>query len=92
MITVTEVTVRKIFSSNRVKGIASIIINDCIAINDIKIIQSMSGMFIAMPSRRTPNGEFKDIVYPINAETRETIQKAILEEYENLLQQGADNI
>ena len=92
MIAVTEVIVRKIFSSNRVKGTASITINNSIAINDIKIIESMNGMFIAMPSRKTPNGEFKDIVYPINAETRETIQKAILEEYENQKQQGADNI
>jgi stage V sporulation protein G len=51
-------------------------------VHDIKVIDGQNGTFIAMPSRRTPDGEFKDIAHPINSETREMIQKAILEEYE----------
>lgn len=91
MIAITEVTVKRI-NSERLKGIARIIINDCIAINNIKIIDSITGMFIAMPSRLAPNGEFKDIVCLIGADTRKIIQDAILKEYEKNSQLGADNI
>ena len=80
---ITSVTVRKIEKENsRMKGIASVLIDDCFAVHDIRIIDGDNGLFIAMPSRKTPNGEFKDIAHPINAETREKIQKAILEAYE----------
>ena len=63
---ITDVRLRKVNSENRMN----------------KVIESQNGLFIAMPSRKTPNGEFKDIAHPINAETREKIQKAILEAYE----------
>ncbi len=66
---ITDVRLRKVNSENRMKAVAS-------------VIESQNGLFIAMPSRKTPNGEFKDIAHPINAETREKIQKAILEAYE----------
>ena len=79
---VTDVRVRKVTSQNRMKAIASITIDDVFVIHDIKVIESDKGLFIAMPSRKTPNGEFRDIAHPINAETREKIQKAILEAYE----------
>ena len=79
---ITDVRVRKIATQNRMKAIASITIDDVFVIHDIKVIESDKGLFIAMPSRKTPNGEFKDIAHPINAETREKIQKAILEAYE----------
>lgn len=79
---VTDVRVRKVTSQNRMKAIASITIDDVFVIHDIKVIESDKGLFIAMPSRKTPNGEFKDIAHPINAETREKIQKAVLEAYE----------
>ena len=82
MIEITEVSVIKVNSTNRVKGIASITINNCFVVNDIKILESQNELFIVMPSRRTPNGEFKDIAHPINAETRKVIQDAILREYE----------
>ena len=78
---ITDVRVRKVASQNRMKAIASITIDDVFVIHDIKVIESQDGLFIAMPSRKTPNGEFKDIAHPINAETREKIQKAILEAY-----------
>ena len=82
MINITEVKVVKIENNIRVKGIASITIDDSFVVHDIKILESEKGLFVAMPSRRTPTGEFKDIAHPINAETREIIQKAVLNEYE----------
>ena len=84
MINITNVKVIKTEGNFRVKGIASITIDDSFVVHDIKIIETQNGLFVAMPSRRTPSGEVKDIAHPINAETRELIQKAILSEYEKI--------
>lgn len=78
---ITDVRVRKVNSQNRMKAIASITIDNVFVIHDIKVIESDKGLFIAMPSRKTPNGEFKDIAHPINTETREMIQQIILAKY-----------
>ena len=78
---ITDVRVRKVNSQNRMKAIASITIDNVFVIHDIKVIESDKGLFIAMPSRKTPNGEFKDIAHPINTETREMIQQVILAKY-----------
>lgn len=83
MINITNIKVTKM-DNFRVKGIASITIDDSFSVHNIKILEGKSGLFVAMPSRRTPSGEFKDIAHPINAETRELIQKAILSEYEKI--------
>ena len=83
MIEITDVKIIKT-ESFRYKGIASITINNCFVVNDIKIIEGKSGLFIVMPSRKTVNGEIKDIAHPINSETREKIKKTILEKYNNL--------
>ena len=79
---ITDVRLRKVNSENRMKAVASVTFDNEFVIHDIKVIESQNGLFIAMPSRKTPNGEFKDIAHPINAETREKIQKAVLEAYE----------
>ena len=79
---ITDVRLRKVNSENRMKAVASVTFDNEFVIHDIKVIESQNGLFIAMPSRKTPNGEFKDIAHPINAETREKIQKAILDAYE----------
>ena len=81
---ITDVRLRKVNvnSENRMKAVASVTFDKEFVIHDIKVIESQNGLFIAMPSRKTPNGEFKDIAHPINAETREKIQKTILEAYE----------
>ena len=79
---ITDVRLRKVNSENRMKAVASVTFDNEFVVHDIKVIESQDGLFIAMPSRKTPNGEFKDIAHPINAETREKIQKAILEAYE----------
>ena len=79
---ITDVRVRKITDEGKMKCIVSITFDNLFVVHDIKVIEGQNGLFIAMPSRKTPNGEFKDIAHPINAETREKIQKAILEAYE----------
>jgi len=78
---ITDVRLRKVNSENRMKAVASVTFDNEFVIHDIKVIESQNGLFIAMPSRKTPNGEFKDIAHPINAETREKIQNSILEAY-----------
>lgn len=82
MIDITNVKVIKTEGNLRVKGIASITIDDSFVVHDIRILESERGLYVAMPSRRTPDGVFKDITHPINAETRELIQKAVLNEYD----------
>ena len=81
MLEVTKVNIYKVENLGQVKAIASIVINNAIAINNIKIIEGKKGLFIGMPSKKNEKGVFKDIVCPINNETRETIQNAILKEY-----------
>ena len=80
--TITDVRVRKIASDGKMKAIVSVTFDNEFVVHDIKIIEGQNGLFIAMPSRKTPDGEFKDIAHPINTETRERIQSAILEAYE----------
>ncbi len=81
---ITSVKVRKIEKEeSRMKGIASVVIDDCFAIKDIRIIEGEKGLFIAMPSRKYPNGEYRDVAHPINAETRAMFEDAIIEEYNN---------
>ena len=80
---ITDVRLRKVNSENRMKAVASVTFDNEFVIHDIKVIESANGLFIAMPSRKTPNVEFKDIAHPINAETREKVQKAILEAYDS---------
>lgn len=79
---ITDVRVRKIASEGKMKAIVSVTFDNEFVVHDIKIIEGQNGLFIAMPSRKTPDGEFKDIAHPINTETRERIQSAILEAYE----------
>lgn len=79
---VTSVKVKKIEKENsRMKGIAEILLDDMIAIHDIRIISGDNGIFVAMPSRKTPTGDYRDIVHPISQEARDIIEKAIVEEY-----------
>ncbi|GIW49229.1 MAG: regulatory protein SpoVG [Caloramator sp.] len=79
---VTDVRVRKITNEGKMKAIVSVTFDNELVVHDIKVIEGQNGLFIAMPSRKTPDGQFKDIAHPINSETREKIQQAILAEYE----------
>jgi len=84
---ITDIRVRKIESSSKMKAIVSITIDDAFVIHDIKVIESPTRLFIAMPSRQNREGEYKDIAHPINSETREALQTAILEAYEKALKE-----
>ena len=81
---ITDVRIRKIATEGKMKAIVSITFDNEFVVHDIKVIEGQSGLFIAMPSRKTPDGEFKDIAHPINTQTREKIQTAILGEYEKV--------
>lgn len=81
---ITDVRVRKIDSEGKMKAVVSVTFDNEFVVHDIKVIESQNGLFIAMPSRKAPDGEFRDIAHPINAETRGKIQNAILEKYESI--------
>ena len=82
---VTDVRIRKVTEEGKMKAIVSVTFDDEFVVHDIKIIEGQNGLFIAMPSRKMADGEFRDIAHPINAETRKKIQDAIFEEYEKIL-------
>ncbi|MBR7091472.1 MAG: septation regulator SpoVG [Clostridia bacterium] len=83
---ITDIRIRIVKKDdNKLKAVASLTIDDCFAVHDIKVIDGNQGLFIAMPSRKTPEGNFKDIVHPLNTETREAIRDLILAEYEKVL-------
>ncbi len=83
MMNITDVRVKKVNTEGRMKAIASITFDDAFVVRDIRVIEGHNGLFVAMPSRKTPSGEFRDIAHPITSECREIIQEAILKEYEN---------
>ena len=79
---VSDVRIRLVNKEdNKLKAVASITIDDCFVVHDIKVIEATDGVFIAMPSRKTNDGEYKDIAHPLNTETRETLKEAILTAY-----------
>ena len=81
---ITSVNVRKIEKEgSRMRGIASVLLDDSFAVHDIRIIEGEKGLFIAMPSKKTPTGEYRDIAHPINPEVRAMFEEAILDAYEN---------
>ena len=84
---ITDVRVRKIATEGKMKAIVSVTFDNEFVVHDIKIIEGQNGLFIAMPSRKTPDGEFKDIAHPIYTDTREKIQVSILEAYEKALEE-----
>jgi len=88
---ITDVRVRLAKSSNgKLKAVASITIDGCFAVHDIKIIEGDNGPFIAMPSRKTPEGDFKDIAHPINPDARALISDLVLKAYREQLAQDQD--
>lgn len=78
---VTDVRIRRLTKEGKMRAIVSITFNDKFVVHDVRVIEGNNGLFVAMPSKRTPNGEFRDIAHPINAETREVIQNSVLEAY-----------
>ena len=82
---ITDIRVRKITAEGRMKAVVSVTFDDAFVVHDIKVIEGQDKLFIAMPSRKTMDGEFKDIAHPINVEMREALQAAVLAKYEESL-------
>ena len=81
---ITDVRVRLVNKDDsKLKAVASITIDDCFVVHDVKIIDGNDGFFIAMPSRKTADGEFKDVAHPIKSKTRNEIIESVLEAYKN---------
>ena len=89
-----EITEVKVFpiEEEKLKAFVSIVFDHCFMVNDIKIIQGRDGLFISMPSRKKKNGEFKDVAYPLNNETRRMIEGCILGEYERVLLERGEQL
>lgn len=88
---ITDVRVRKVVAKEgKLKAVVSITIDDEFVVHDIKVIEGEKGLFIAMPSRKATDGEYRDIAHPINSSTRENIQKLILEKYEAAMLEAAE--
>lgn len=79
---ITDVRVRKVSKDGKMKAVVSITLDNEFVVHDIKVIEGEKGLFIAMPSRKAGDGEYRDIAHPINSETRDKIQSIILEKYE----------
>jgi len=79
---VTKVTLRPV-AMNKVCAIASVVLDDAFVVHDLRVVNGEKGLFVAMPSRKLPNGDFRDICHPINAETRQHIQDAVLAQFES---------
>ena len=89
---ITDVRVRKIAKEGKMKAIVSITIDDEFVVHDIKVIEGEKGLFIAMPSKKATDGEYRDIAHPINQATRENIQNIILDRYEKALLEPDEGI
>ena len=83
--TITDVRVRKTAKEGKMKAIVSVTFDNEFVVHDIKVIEGEKGLFIAMPSRKTADGEYRDIAHPINSDTRQQMQEMILEEYEKAI-------
>lgn len=79
---VTDVRLRKIQTDGRMKALVSITLDEAFVIHDLRVIEGNSGLFVAMPSKRTPDGEFRDIAHPINSDMRQEIQDAVMKVYD----------
>jgi len=83
---ITDVRVRKVTKEGKMKAVVSITIDEEFVVHDIKVIEGEKGLFIAMPSRKSADGEYRDIAHPINSDTRERIQNIILDQYKFVME------
>ncbi len=88
---ITDVRVRKITKEGKMKAIVSITLDDEFVVHDIKVIDGEKGLFIAMPSKKATDGEYRDIAHPINSDTRERIQRIILDSYQKALMEPEES-
>ncbi|HIT14463.1 MAG TPA: septation regulator SpoVG [Candidatus Scatomonas merdigallinarum] len=88
---ITDVRVRKVAKEGKMKAVVSITIDDEFVVHDIKVIEGEKGMFIAMPSRKSTDGEYRDIAHPLNSATRDRIQTIILNKYEEAMAEDSES-
>ena len=86
---ITDVRVRRLTEDGKMKAVVSITIDNEFAVHDIKVIEGENGLFVAMPSRKTANEEYRDIAHPINSDVRNYVQSMILEKYQEAVEQGS---
>ena len=79
---ITEVKVYPVLDNDKLKAYASVVFDDCFVIRDLRVISGTTGLFVAMPSRKRKDGSFRDTAHPLNMETREKIERSILDQYE----------
>lgn len=89
---ISDVRVRKITKEGKMKAVVSITLDDEFVVHDIKVIEGEKGLFIAMPSKKATDGEYRDIAHPINSSTRENLQRVILKSYEKALDEPEEVI
>ena len=87
---ITDVRVRKVTKEGKMKAVVSITLDNEFVVHDIKVIEGEKGLFIAMPSRKASDGEYRDIAHPINSDTRDRIQNIILAEYEKAAEESSE--
>ncbi|MFP4179994.1 MAG: septation regulator SpoVG [Spirochaetaceae bacterium] len=80
---ITDIRIRKVSAEGKLKAYVTVTFDDCFVVHNVKIIEGKNGAFIAMPSRKTKKGEYKDVAHPINSSFRGLLQERILQEYEN---------
>lgn len=86
---ITGVRVRKLLAEGKMKAIVSVTIDDAFVVHDVKVVEGQNGLFVAMPSRKTSMGEFRDIAHPISQDSRDLVQTAVLAAYEQALAEAA---
>ena len=82
---ITDIRIRKINLESKMKAIVSVTFDNALVVHDIKVIEGADKLFVVMPSRKTPEGEYKDIAHPINSEMRDALETSILEKYQSAL-------
>lgn len=89
MLNITDIRIRLVKKDDlKLKAVASITIDNCFVVHEIRVIESEKGLFVAMPSRKTPDGEYKDTVHPIDTDTRKTLDSAILAAYDKAVKEA----
>ena len=89
---ITDLRIRKVEDEGKLRAYVTVTFDNCFVVHNVKIIEGKSGLFIAMPSRRSSDGEYRDIAHPINSSTRELIQKTILDAYEKAADEPDDSV
>ena len=88
--TITDIRIKKVSTDGKMKAVVSVTFDDAFVVHDIKIIEGQDKLFTAMPSRKTPEGEYKDIAHPINSEMRTQLEQVILAKYEEEIQNAIE--